>query len=124
MPDGRRRSGVAQFVVNGVRDQHAIKQLTEQVSVTDEDEVMEWSGVRDGQHVGSEADPVQVLLLAFELGNRHALDHAARLEEAVEFTAGREAKQAAQFGTPQPAGAVLLQRERLQRPASQVGAGV
>ena len=84
---------------------------------------MERSRVRDGQHVGSEADPVQVLLLTVELGNCHALDHAARLEEAVEFAAGCEAKQAAQFGTPQSAGAVLLQRERLERPAPQVGAG-
>ena len=50
--------GVARFIANGIRDQHALKQLTEQVSVAGEDEIMERSRVGDGQHAGSEAGPV------------------------------------------------------------------
>lgn len=98
--------------------------LGQKLDLTDEHQVVQRPGVGDDDaHFASNAEPVQVLPVALELGRGHGFVEAARLEKAVQRGAGREAEQAAQLGSRQPAGAVLLRCERLQRPARKVVVG-
>lgn len=51
--------------------------------------------VGDDAHGASDAEPVQVLAVALQLGGGHGFVDPARLEEAIELGAGREAEQPA-----------------------------
>lgn len=81
---------------------------------------MQRAGVGDDAHVGSDADAVQIVPVALEFLERHRFVDAAPLEEAIQLRARIEAEELPQLGPRQPAGAVLLDRERFQRPARDV----
>jgi hypothetical protein len=72
---------------------------------------------------GSDAKPIQYLLLAIEVGQRVLLEDAARLEEAVKLVARAEAEQLLELERAQPPGAELLECQRLERAAKSSGTG-
>ncbi len=95
VPDCCRRLRVAELVAHDGGDPYALEHPRQQIDLADQHQVVQWARIRDDDTHASETEPVQRLLVAFELGQRHAFVDAARLEEAVEFEANLESEQAA-----------------------------
>jgi len=123
VPDRFRRPWAVELVAHDGGDPHALEHPRQQIDVADQHQVVQRARIRDDDAHASETEPVQRLSVAFKFGQCHAFIDAVRLEEAVEFGAGLEPEQAAQFGSRQPAGAIFLKHERFQGAARQIGLG-
>jgi hypothetical protein len=123
VPDRFRRLWAVELVAHDGGDPHALEHPRQQIDVADQHQVVQRACIRDDDAHASETEPVQRLSVAFKFGQCHAFIDAVRFEEAVEFGAGLEPEQAAQFGSRQPAGAIFLEHERFQGAARQVGLG-
>ena len=83
---------MVEFVAHLGWDQHFVHQGGDDPDFADQHEVVQRSGVGNGEAQALEAEAVEGLLLAPPLLRRHAVVHPVRLEEAVELVARLDAE--------------------------------
>lgn len=101
---------MSQLIAHLFRNGDLAAQNFQRLDMPEEDQVVEWSGIRDGAH-SLQADAIQVLHLTIELLDGYPVVDAMVLEEAIKLTSRGEAKHLPQLSPGHPARAILVERE-------------
>jgi hypothetical protein len=116
-----RRARMTKLRVHHFRQKHGVEQTGKQVDSADQHQIVRRPGIRDGdRHGGSDAELVEVPSLALEISQRVGIEHAMRLEEAIQLGARFQPQQSTQVRLGQATRAILLGRERFQCASGQI----
>jgi hypothetical protein len=98
-----------------------VEERPENLARADQHQVIERPGICDNApHAISEAEPLQIAALSFEILYAVGLVHLVRLQEPVELVTRRQAENAAQPGFGQMTELEFFKRQRLERAAFDV----
>ena len=111
------------FGVHDGRDKHVPKQPWKQFDGIDQNQIVQWAGIRDDDpHAPSEPDVLQIPQVSLKFGHRHRLRDAMGRQERVRCGTGPEPQQAAQLGPGQAARSIFRTGQRFQCASRQIGA--